>query len=353
MTSNQMEIFRSDGQEIELPYDPDNQTFWASRQDIARIFQCSPQNVEQHLKYIFDEGELDEATTTKRDLVVQREGNRNVRRQVHKYNLDVILSIGYRVSTRRATLFRQWSNQVLSQYIIEGAALDEDRLAENPEAFQRVLETIRSIRTSEQELYAKVRGVFKSTASDYDSKSQAAQNFFAIAQDKFHYAILQKTAAQIRLARADASKPNVGLALMKGENPTTQDLDVAKNFLAEDELQGLTNICEQFLLFAESKAFRGQKMTMEEMATKLNVLLMANDYPVLYEYDGYERAKADKHVRSELKIYKARLKEAEERKALGAGDNNGEEQGITKDEFETVLERVTQPVGSEEGDSVE
>ena len=174
----------------------------------------------------------------------------------------------------------------------------------------------RGCRTSEQELYAKVRAVFKSASSDYD---KAAQSFFAMAQDKLHYAVLRQTAAQIRLGRADASKPNVGLTLMKADNPTTQELDVAKNFLTEDELQGLTNICEQFLLFAESKAFRGQKMTMEELATRLNVLLMANDYPVLYEYNGYERNKADQHVRSELKIYRARLKEAEERKALEAG----------------------------------
>ena len=171
-------------------------------------------------------------------------------------------------------------------------------------------------------MYSKVRSVFKQSASDYDKDSQSAKSFFAIAQDKFHYAITGQTAAEIILERADAETSNMGLTTMSGEEPTSQDVTVGKNYLTADELQGLENISEQFLLFAESKAFRGHKMVMEELATKLNVLLMANDYPVLYEYSTYLRDHANKHAKEQLSVYQAQLQDAPGKKALNVGESD-------------------------------
>lgn len=166
--------------------------------------------------------------------------------------------------------------------------------------------------------YLKVREVFKESASDYNAHSQEAKSFFAKAQDKFHYAITQKTASEILLERADSKKNNMGLRVSRGDLPTKVEALIAKNYLSEDELQGLENICEQFLLFAEAKAFRGKKMTMEELSHKLNTLLEANDYPVLYEYKSYLKTKADAHVQNELAAYKARIGAPKETKALPA-----------------------------------
>jgi hypothetical protein len=167
-------------------------------------------------------------------------------------------------------------------------------------------------------MYQKVRDVFKASASDYDAHSQDAQSFFAKAQDKFHYAIIQKTASEIVIERAGSRKQNMGLRASKGTCPTQAEAVIAKNYLSEDEIQGLENICEQFLLFAEAKAFRGKKMSMEELSHKLNTLLDANDYPVLYEYKSYLKPKMEAHVRSELAAYRARIGAPKETKALPA-----------------------------------
>lgn len=297
-----IEVYQTDAGSFELRVDADHDTVWASQKQIAGLFDVDKTNITHHIQNIYAEGELDAASTSEETSLVQMEGGREVSRRVTLYNLDMILAIGYRVSGRRATAFRRWATGVLRSYVERGFTVNEERLAEDPEARRQLAATIRALRLSEAEMYQKVRDVFKASASDYDSNSQSARSFFAMAQDKFHYAVTQKTAAQLVLERASASKPNLG---MRDEVAVTRaNSEVAKNYLDEDELHALENISEQFLLFAESKAFRGQKMTMEELAFKLNTLLTANDYPVLYEYGSYQRGEANDHVKREIARYR-------------------------------------------------
>ncbi len=311
-------IFELESGNVQLEIDSEHETVWTTQQQIADLFGCSIKNVSLHISNIYSTDELDEIATMKKIFIVQNEGPRAVRRQVNHYNLDLILSVGYRVSSKRATIFRQWATETLKKYLVEGYALNPERVAASPDIQGRLAATLRGIRTSEKSMYGKVKFVFKESASDYDKDSQAAKSFFAIAQDKFHFAITGYTAAQIILERADADMSNMGLTTMKGEQPTVEDVIIGKNYLTADELQGLENICEQFLLFAESKAFRGHKMTMEELATKLNVLLMANDYPVLYEYNSYLRDQADAHAKKQLNAYRGQLQDAPKKKALNS-----------------------------------
>ncbi len=294
-------IFKVDGDEIELRVDPDRETIWATQDMMAQMFQVDRSGIAKHIGNIFSDGELDEMSN------VQKMHNARSTKPVNSYTLDVILSVGYRVNSKIATKFRQWATQTLSEFIRDGAVLDEERLAGNPTLQRKLAAKLHHIRLSESSLYAKVRDVFKESASDYDPHSQTAKTFFAMAQDKFHYAITQKTAAEIKLERADSLKHNMGLITIQGKNPTLQEANIAKNYLAPDELQALENISEQFLLFAEAKAFRGHRMTMEELSFRLNTLLTANDYPVLYEYKEYLAGKADTHVRKVHDAYLAQL----------------------------------------------
>jgi len=299
--------FEATGVTIGFAIDRAHETVWGTQKQMSEIFDTTSQNIGKHLKAIFESGELDPKATTNKKIQLQNEGGRDVRREVVEYNLDVILSIGYRVNSKEATRFRQWANATLKQVIIEGYFADEDRLRAKPDAVEQLARLVRKLRNEEISLYQTVKDVFKHAASDYDEDSQAVRSFFAMAQDKFHYAVTQKTAAQIVLDRVSAAKPGCGLLTIKGMVPTLAESKVAKNYLTPDELEGLENICEQFILFAKSKAFRGQRMTMEELSTKLNLLLMANDYPVLYEYKEYLRDKANEKATEEVKKYRHAL----------------------------------------------
>lgn len=299
-------IYESDNGAMVFRLDEDRETFWATQAEMAELFQVDQSVVSKHIANVFAEGELDELSN------MQKMHNTRFK-PVTAYTLDVMLSVGYRINSVRATKFRKWATQTLKEFLLDGAVVDEKKIAENPALQRKLAAKIRRIRTSEVSLYGKVREVFKESASDYDKDSQAAHSFFAMAQDKFHYAITEKTAAEIILERAHSLKHNMGLTSIHGRTPTIAEAKVAKNYLTPDELEALENISEQFLLFAESKAFRGQKMTMEELSFKLNTLLTANDYPVLYEYKTYLRDKADNHVRQQLESYQKQLKAAKKK----------------------------------------
>ena len=245
-----LEVFQTANGSIELRVDASHDTVWATQKQIAALFECDKSNVTHHIQNIYAGGELDAGATSEETSVVQREGERDVTRPATIYNLDVILAVGYRVSGKKATEFRRWSTSILRAHIEQGYTLNEARLATNPEAQRELAAAIRAIRTSEAEMYLKVRDVFKQSASDYSTSSPTARHFFAMAQDKFHYAVTGKTA------------------------------------------------------FAESKAFRGQTMNMEELQFKLNTLLTANDYQVLYEYGSYDADRAETHVKGEIAKYR-------------------------------------------------
>jgi hypothetical protein len=304
-------IFETEDGKVSLRVDPDRETLWATQEDMISMFKVDQSVISKHITNIFDEGELDELSNMQKMHIAKST------KPVNSYTLDVILSVGYRVNSKTATKFRQWATQTLSEYIRDGAVLNEDRLAQNPDLQRKLAVKIRRIRISEVNLYTKVREVFKVSASDYDPESKAAKAFFARAQDKFHYAVTNKTAAEIKLERADSLKHNMGLITIQGKRPTLVEANTAKNYLTPDELRALENISEQFLLFAESKAFRGHKMTMEELSFKLNTLLTANDYPVLYEYEQFLGKKADEHVRKVFDSYKAQLEAPKQKQIEG------------------------------------
>jgi hypothetical protein len=314
---NGLVVFNAQAGEIRFALSDDGQTLWGTRAQIAATFGCTERNVNIHIQNIYNEGELEEEATQKKSFLVQIEGGREVKRPVDMFNLDMILSVGYRVNSRNATEFRQWATRTLRQFIATGYTVDAERIANDPAAQQSLAELLRHIRHEEKTMYAKVRDVFKESSSDYNPNSQAAKTFFAMAQDKFHFAITGKTASELVLERADASKLNMGLRTVKGDVPTMDEVKTGKNYLTHDELRGLENICEQFMLFAESKAMRGKKMFMEELSHKLNTLLEVNEYPVLYEYKSYLKARADTHARLELERYRARVGSGKQAKQIG------------------------------------
>lgn len=320
-----MAVYESAAGELRLKVDSEGQTVWATQAQIAALFDCTEQNVDHHIGRIISTGELEESATTKQYLVVRTEGTRQVTRNIAHYNLDMILSVGYRVNTVTATRFRQWATATLKEYITSGYVLNAAKLAADPEALRHLSAEIRKVRLSEQAAYARVRDIFRMSASDYTKDSPAAHSFFATAQDKFHYAVTGKIAAEIVLERADAKKPNMGLLTMSGDQPSREDAIVGKNYLNEHELHYLENISEQFMLFCESQAMRGKKMTMEELSFRLNTLLTANDYPVLYEYGKYRRTAANQHAQKQLRAYQARLKTPKKAPRLKSGKPEGEE----------------------------
>lgn len=302
-----IERYQINGTTLDVRISRDGSALLLTQEEIATLYGVDRSGVTKHIQNIFKDGELDETANVQK-MHISSDG-----RPVNVYSLDVALSVGYRVNTAKATKFRQWSSTVLRSYIERGFVLDADRMTRDPEIYRGLGHALRKIRTSEISMYGKVREVFKFAASDYDKDSKASRSFFAMMQDKFHYAVTQQTAAQILLDRADASKPDMGLRTIEhsGVVPTFDYAKVAKNYLDEDELHALENLCEQWLLFAESKAFRGQRMTMEELSFKLNTLLTANDYPVLYEYpDSPSRNQADAHVRQQIGKMKALRKPA-------------------------------------------
>ena len=287
-----------------LTLDPDRDTIWANMEQMATLFGRSPKTINEHLRNIFREGELDEATSSRKFQIDT--GGRKY--SVLHYNLDVILSIGYRVSSKQATRFRQWATDVLKRYILQGYALDERRLDEDPDALRRLAADVRTLRTKEKNIYAAVRECFKISSSDYDAQAPETKSFYAKLQDKFTYAITGQTASQVILERADGLKDFMGLTSTKAGRPTKQDATTGKNYLDPDELYALHLLCEQFLLFAESKAIRGQELTMKEMDRKFDELLKVQGYPVFSEYGQYLKNAAVAHAERELNVYKQRMR---------------------------------------------
>jgi hypothetical protein len=310
-----VETYQINGTTLDVRVSRDGSALLLTQDELATLYGKDRSVITKHIQNIFEEGELEREGNVQK-MHITPDG-----RPTNVYSLDVALSVGYRVSSAKATKFRQWSTSVLRSYVERGFVLDADRMARDPEVYRELAHAIRQIRTSERNMYDKVKDVFKFASSDYDKNSKITKSFYAMVQDKFHYAVTQKTAAQILMERADASKPNMGLSNTERAVavPSFGHAKVAKNYLDENELHALENLCEQWLLFAESKAFRDQKMTMEELSFKLNTLLTVNDYPVLYEYpDTSSRTRADQHVKQQIAKYKS-LQAPTKKKAIGSG----------------------------------
>ncbi len=280
---SQFTIYQTESGKTKIEVRLQDETVWLSQKSMAELFQVTKSTISEHIKHIYDEGELDQISTVRKFRTVQIEGERKVNRTVDYYNLDMIISVGYRVKSHVATRFRLWATKQLKEYIIKGFVLDDERL-KNPDQpfdyFDELLKRIQDIRTSEKRFYQKITDIY-STSVDYDPTLETSINFFKTVQNKLHWAITGKTAAEIISDRANACSPNMGLTSFRGEKPRKQDVSIAKNYLNEDELSALNNLVEQYLVFAEGQAMRRIPMTMQDWIKKLDGFLGLNDREIL------------------------------------------------------------------------
>lgn len=259
---------------------------WLPQRQMAELFQTTPDNIGLHLKNIFAEGELTESATTEDFSVVQNEGGRTVRRTLKHYNLDAIIAVGYRVSSKRATQFRIWATQILNEYIRKGFVLDDDRLKQGKQVFgedyfQELLERVRSIRASERRIYQQITDIFAECSVDYDPKSDITQNFYAMVQNKFHFAITGQTAAEIIDAKADRDAPHMGLLTWKNApngRILASDVTIAKNYLTEPEIKRLERTISSFFDYIENIIGNRVQTSMADMVKRADKFLIFNEF---------------------------------------------------------------------------
>ena len=287
----------------------DNDTIWLTQAMIAELFQTTPQNVTLHLKSIFAEGELDETATCKDYLQVRSEGGREVSRKLRHYDLAAILAVGYRVRSHRGTQFRQWATARLSEYLVKGFAMDDERLKNPPgkgqkDYFDELLERIRDIRSSERRFYQKVLDIY-ATSVDYAPKTEMSQEFFATAQNKMHWAAHGHTAAEVIHKRADAGQPLMGLKSTRpGGVIRKDDVSIAKNYLDDDELQALNRIVNAYLEFAELQAMNRKPMTMADWIVKLDDFLKLSGRELLQHAGKISADDAREKAETEYERYR-------------------------------------------------
>ena len=263
-------------------------TFWMTQKAMAELFDCTTDNISLHLKNIYKEEELDEVSTTEFFSVVQNEGQRNVKRNVKCYNLDAIIAVGYRVNSKKATRFRQWATKTLKEYITKGFVLNDDMLKNGKpfgkDYFDELLERIREIRASERRAYQKITDIFEQCSYDYDKNSEITKNFYAFVQNKLHFAVTGKTAAELIYERADSGKPAMGLTTWKDApdgKVLKRDIGIAKNYLNEKELSRLNRLVTMFIDYAELMAEDEILMSMQDWVDQTNQFLTNNRRKVL------------------------------------------------------------------------
>lgn len=275
-------LYQTDDGKTRIEVRFDGETAWLSLGQIADLFQRDKSVISRHIKKVFDEGELTPGATLAKSATVQREGEREVRRDLEYYNLDVIISVGYRVTSHRGTQFRIWATQRLREYIVKGFTLDDERLkrAGVGNYFDELLARIRDIRSAEKVFWRKVLEIY-ATSIDYDPSFEASQRFFATVQNKMHWAAHGQTAAEVIAARADAANPNMGLTSWAGDAPRKADVAVAKNYLVEPEIEALNRIVNAYLEFAELQAMNRKPMYMADWIAKLDDFLRLSERELL------------------------------------------------------------------------
>ena len=293
---------------IEVRYE--YETIWLTQKMMATLFDVSIKTINEHLQNIYEQGELDRESTIRKFRIVQTEGVRQVNREVDHYNLDAVISVGYRVNSIRATQFRRWATQVLKQFAIRGYVIDRKRMengtALGEDYFEHLLEEIREIRLSERRFYQKITDIY-ATSVDYDKNAPTTKLFFATVQNKMHYAITGNTAPELIMGRADSSKEHMGLTSWEN-SPTGKilksDVSVAKNYLTKDELESLGRIVNSFLDAAEDFAKRKIPMTMEDWATRLDMFLKFTGRDILTDAGKVSKITAKAHAESEFEKYR-------------------------------------------------
>lgn len=307
---NEIIIYQTQDGQTKIDVRIENETVWLTQNQMAELFQTTKQNISLHIKNIFEEQELEENSTVKDYLTVQNEGARTVSRNITHYNLDVIISVGYRVKSLRGTQFRIWATQVLKEYMRKGFALNDDLLKQSGGGgyWKELLERIRDIRSSEKVFYRQILDIY-ATSTDYNSNADETKLFFKVVQNKMHFAAHGHTAAEIVYLRADSTKDNMGLTVFKGNHPKKTEVTVAKNYLDEKELNILNRITSAYLEFAELQAIRQIPMTMKDWITKLDDFIKMTGSELLDNPGKITKLEAENKALAEYAKYKETIKD--------------------------------------------
>ena len=283
-----------------------DEDLWLTQNQLAEIYCTTQENISMHIKNIYADQELDENQTYKKFLSVRQEGNRQVKRNIDHYNLDMVIALGYRVQSQVATRFRRWATQRLHEYIQKGFAMDDERLKQGGNRyFRELLQRIRDIRSSERNFYQQVTDIY-ATATDYDPRSEMTKTFFSTVQNKLHYAVHENTAAEVIYNRVDNEKPFVGMTNFKGNYVTRDDVKIAKNYLSEIELQRLNLLVSGFLDFAEFQALEMNPMTMNDWIEALDNQIIAHKRKILIGKGNISHKQAIEKAEKEFEIYRKR-----------------------------------------------
>lgn len=312
-TRGELIFYESPEGKVRVEVHHEDETFWLSQRQMADLFGVDVRTVNEHLRNIYESGELDQEATIRNFRMVRTEGNRSVSRDIAHYNLDAIISVGYRVNSAQATRFRIWATETLREFIVKGFVLDDERLKLNrrfgKDYFDELLERIREIRASERRFYLKITDIYEQCSIDYDPRADTTQTFFKTVQNKLHWAVTGKTAAEIIAERADADKPSMGLTTWKNVphgKVIKSDVSVAKNYLIEGEIKELERIVSMYLDYAENQAARQIPMKMTDWVQKLDAFLAFNEYEVLTNAGQVSAAVAKRLAQEEYAKYRVR-----------------------------------------------
>lgn len=319
MEENKMIIYTAGDGRTRIDVKLEDETLWLTQAQMCELYQTSRTNVVEHIRHIYEEGELSEEATCRKFRQVRQEGDRMVKREIPFYNLDMIIALGYRVRSIIAIRFRQWATERLKEYIVKGFTLDDERLKKlgGGSYWKELLERIRDIRATEKVFYRQVLEIY-ATSIDYDPRASVSQEFFKKVQNKIHYAIHGHTAAELIVERADAEKDFMGLLTFKGNHPTLQEARTAKNYLDEKELRAMGQLVSGYLDFAERQAEREQPMTMNDWAAYLDRILTMSGEKLLQGPGNVSHEEAMEHATHEYRKYKQRTISDVERDYLNA-----------------------------------
>ena len=307
MNKLQFIVYSTPEEDIRINAAVKDETIWLTQKGMAELFGVQIPAIAKHLQNIYEDKELYRDSTVSQMEIVQLEGKRKIKRQVDFYNLDAIISVGYRVNSRRATQFRIWATQILKEYMIKGFALDDERLKQGKmlfgkDYFRELLERVRSIRASERRIWQQITDIFAECSIDYDKESEITRDFYAMVQNKFHFAIAGQTAAEIIISNADSTKEHMGLTTWKNAPDgriLKSDVTIAKNYLQEKEIRRLERAISGYFDYIEDLIERENTFTMEEFAASINEFLAFRKYQILQDKGHVQKNVADEYARSE------------------------------------------------------
>ncbi|MBK9292469.1 MAG: virulence RhuM family protein [Bacteroidetes bacterium] len=304
-SNSEILLYLSEDGQLKIQVRLENETVWLTQADMVELFQSSKSNISEHIKHIFEEGELQPDSSVRKFRTVRLEGNRQVEREIEHYNLDVIISVGYRVKSLRGTQFRIWATERLREYLIKGFTMNDDLLKQGGGYFEELLDRIRDIRSSEKLFYRKVLEIY-ATSIDYDARASITQQFFQTVQNKLHWAAHGHTAAEIIFQRANAALPFMGLTTFKGKKPTKQEIGVAKNYLSEEELAVLNRLVSAYLDIAEINAMQRKPMYMKDWIEVLDGFIQMSRQDVLTNAGKISAELAQRKALAEYETYKSK-----------------------------------------------